>query len=53
MLSGQIEDQTALYGLLRSISDLNLTLIVVNRVISNQTQFTNGENHEENYLVYR
>ena len=47
LLSGTLEDQAALHGLLRRIRDLNLVLVSVNTFPSHHPQQGKGENHEE------
>jgi hypothetical protein len=46
-LSGTLEDQAALHGLLRRIRDLNLKLVSVNTFPSNHPHPGKGENYEE------
>lgn len=48
LMSGQLEDQAALHGLLRRIRDLNLNLISVNPISSTHPHNRKGDNHEEN-----
>jgi hypothetical protein len=42
LVTGQVVDQAALYGLLRKVRDLGIPLLAVNRVQLGQTEGTDG-----------
>lgn len=48
LLTGQLEDQAALYGLLKRIRDLNLTLISVSCKTPPSPKDRKGVSHEDN-----
>lgn len=48
LLTGQLEDQAALHGLLRRIRDLNLTLISVSCKSLPSPKKRKGVSHEDN-----
>ncbi|MCZ7674123.1 MAG: hypothetical protein M5U34_46865 [Chloroflexi bacterium] len=43
ILTGQVMDQAALYGLLRKVRDLGLPLIAVTQLPSNQSELFNQQ----------